>query len=127
MGIKLDVTPDPRIWVQTLDGQISRRDHSTIHLRIAGLREGGELGAVVVDSRQVKGYPPLSLLREIWNDGLEVLSGCPVAYLPPKGHDEELERLLQIYVAEWDVLYRRFTDLDEARRWCAAELDARAV
>ena len=124
MGIKLDVTSDPRIWVQILDGQISRRDHSTLHLRIADLRRAGELSAMIVDARRVSDYPPKSLLREIWNDGLEVLAGCPVAYLPPKGHDEALEQLLQVYVAEWDVRYRRFPDMDEALRWCVSELDA---
>lgn len=124
MGITLDVTSDPRIWVQSLDGQISRRDHSTLNFRVADLCESGKLAAMIVDSRRVRDYPPISLLREIWNDGLEVLAGRHVAYLPPKGHDEELERLLQVYVDEWDITYQRFEAQEQAEDWCRDQLEA---
>ncbi|WP_203292156.1 hypothetical protein [Maricaulis parjimensis] len=124
MGTKLVESPDPRIWIQELEGQISRLGHSTLHLRIGDLRAAGRLDAIIVDARAISDNPPFSLLREIWNDGLEVLSGLPVAYLPPPGHNEALENLLMEYVREWDVKYQRFDDRDKAYAWCLAQLDS---
>ena len=122
MGTKLTVSRDSRIWIQELDGPISRLGHSRMHLQIAERRQAGQLKAVIVDARSVRDNPPLSLLREIWNDGLEVLSGLPVAYLAPAGHDKALENLLMNFVVEWDVQYRRFDDMDAAFDWCVKQL-----
>ena len=123
MGTKLTVSRDPRVWIQELDGHISRREHSTLHLKIADHRSAGTLKAIIVDARDIRDNPPLSLLREIWNDGLEVLAEMPVAYLPPPGHTQELEDLLMTYVREWDINFRQFSERDAAFDWCVAQLD----
>ena len=115
MGIVIKETADLGIWRQTVEGLPLRVDYARRNAHLQALIATGTLTGLLVDARQ-----------EIWLDGLEVLSGLPVAYFAPPHHKADRQIMIQQLADEWNVSLRLFECEVEARTWLLHQIAARA-
>lgn len=126
MGIVIEETADLGIWRQTVEGLPLRVEHSRKNARLQELIEAGTLTGLLVDARRAEMHTYLSTTKEIWVDGLEVLSGLPVAYFAPPHHKADRQRVIQQLAEEWNVTLRLFECETEARTWLLHQVAARS-
>ncbi len=126
MGIVIEETADLGIWRQTVEGLPLRVEHSRKNARLLALIATGTLTGLLVDARRADMHPHFSTTKEIWLDGLEVLSGLPVAYFAPPHHKADRQSMIQQLADEWNVSLRLFDCEVEARTWLLHQIAARA-
>ena len=126
MGIVIKETADLGIWRQTVEGLPLRVDYARRNAHLQALIATGTLTGLLVDARQAEMHPHLSTTKEIWLDGLEVLSGLPVAYFAPPHHKADRQIMIQQLADEWNVSLRLFECEVEARTWLLHQIAARA-